>query len=171
MTQLNRMTVIPTLVKNKPLQLSKFLGILLALTLGVAGFFRLIDARILLDGPLRGDGQFLALIGIPLVSFGLVGLVFVESLVTGYRVLRSDYTVSEQISDRVGYIVLRSLEAGIAILGVVIMITALPVLVADSTPAPAGVGVMLLLFAIGIGILFVSFVRSSLELFVYGRPD
>lgn len=118
-----------------------------------------------------GDGQFLALIAIPVLSVGLVCLVVLETLGTGYRVLRSDAPISEQISGRVGYIVLRSVEAGIALLGVTIMITAFPVLVADSTPAPAGVGVMLLLFAIGIGILFVSFVRAGLELFVYRRPD
>jgi hypothetical protein len=171
MTQSNRATVIPNVVREKPLQASKFVGILLALTLGVAGFFRIIEARRLLDGPLLGDGQFLALIAIPLVSLGLVCLVFVETLVTGYRILRSETAISEHVSGRGGYIVLRSVEALIALLGVTLMVTALPVLVAESTPAPAGVGVLLLLFAVGIGILFVSFVRSSVELFVYGSPD
>jgi hypothetical protein len=95
--------------------------------------------------------------------------VFVETLVTGYRILRSDTAISEHVSGRGGYIVLRSVEALIALLGVTLMVTALPVLVAESTPA--GVGVLLLLFAVGIGILFVSLVRSSVELFVYGNPD
>jgi hypothetical protein len=118
-----------------------------------------------------GDGQFLALIVIPLVSLGLVCLVFVETLGTGYRILRSGTAIPEYVSGRGGYIVLRSAEALIALLGVTLMVTALPVLFAESTPAPAGVGVMLLLFAVGIGILFVSLVRSSVELFVYGNPD
>jgi len=171
MTQSNRATVIPNVVREKPLQASKFVGILVALTVGVAGFFRIIDARWLLDGPMLGDGQFLALIVIPLVSLGLVCLVFVETLVTGYRILRSGTAIPEHVSGRGEYIVLRSAEALIALLGVTLMVTALPVLFAESTPAPAGVGVMLLLFAVGIGILFVSLVRSSVELFVYGNPD
>lgn len=171
MTQSNRTTVIPNVVREKPLQASKFVGILLALTFGVTSFFRIIDARRLLNDPLLGDGQFLALVTIPLVSLGLVWLVFVETLVTGYRILRSDTAISEYISDRVGYIVLRSVEAVIALLGVTLMVSVLPLLFAESTPAPAGVGAMLLLFAVGIGILFMSLVRSSVELFVYGSPD
>lgn len=97
--------------------------------------------------------------------------MFVETLVTTYHVIRSDTTISEQLADRVGYIVLRSVEAGIALLGVVVMSTALPVLFAESTPGPAGVGVMLLLFGVGIGILFASLIRASAELFVYGRSN
>ncbi len=171
MTQLHRANTIPRVVRENPLQAGKFVGILLALAMGVAGFFRIIDAQGLLGNPLLGDGQFLALITIPLVSLGLVCLVFVETLVTTYRVLRSDAAISEQITDRVGYILLRSVEAGIAVIGVIIIGTALPVLFAESTPAPAGVGAMLLLFGVGIGILLASLVRSSAELFVYGRSN
>lgn len=171
MTELHRAIEIPRVVRENPLQAGKFVGILLAIAMGVAGFFRLIDAQGLLDNPLLGDGQFLALIAIPLVGLGLVCLVFVETLVTAYRVLRSDTPISEQITDRVGYIVLRSVEAGIAVIGVMIIGAALPVLFAESTPAPAGVGVMLLLFGVGLGILFASLVRSSAELFVYGRSN
>lgn len=171
MTGVNRATVIPSVLREKPLQAGKFLGILLALTMGVAGFFRIIDAGILIDDPVLGDGQFLALIAIPLVSFGLVCLVVVETLVTAARVLRSDTAISEQLAGRLGYVLLRSIEAGIALLGVLLMISVVPVLVAESTPAPAGVGAMLLLFAVGVGILVVSLIRSSLELFVYDASN
>lgn len=167
MTQSNQRIAIPRIVRTKPLQVGKFSGILLALTLGVAGFFRIIDARHLVDGPTLGDGQFLALILIPLVSLGLVGLVFIETLLSGYRVLRSDKAISEQLSGRVGYIVLRGAEALLALIGVTLMVAAVPVLLAESTPAPAGVGVMILLFIVGIGILVVSLVRSGAEIFVY----
>lgn len=171
MTKSNRSTVTPTVITEKPLQASKFLGILLVLALGVAGFFRILDARSLFDGPVLGDGQFLALIAIPLVSLGLVCLVFVETLVTGYRVMRSDTPISEQVSGRGGYILLRGAEATIAVVGVTLMVAALTPLFASSTPAPAGVGIMLLLFAVGVGILIVGFVRSAAELFVYRHPD
>lgn len=171
MTQSSLSPVITNAVSEKPLQASKFVGILFVLTLGVAGFFRILDAQRLIDGPALGDGQFLALIAIPIVSLALVCLVVVETFVTGYRVLRSDTPISEQASGRVAYILLRSAEAAVAVVGVSLMVAALPPLFAPSTPAPAGVGIMLLLFAVGIGILIVSFARSTAELFVYRNPS
>lgn len=156
---------------QKPLQTGKFVGILTALGLALAGFFRIINAKGFFGGSMLGDGQFLALVLLPLVGLGLVGLVFVETVVSGYQSLRSDQSLREQASGSPGYLLLRSLEAGVAILGVVVMGTALPVLVAENTPAPAGVGIMLLLFAVGLGILGMSLVRSTAELFVFDGPQ
>lgn len=158
---------LPNLVSEKPLQATKFGGILLSLVLGFAGFFRIIDAKAIISGPVLGDGQFLALLLIPLVSIALVFLVFLETLVTGYRIVRSTQPLTNQLKGRLGYVFIRGAEAGVAIIGLVIIVTALPPLVADSTPAPAGVGLMLLMMAVGIGILLTSFVRSGAELFVY----
>lgn len=167
MTQSRRFIGLLSVVKKKPLQAGKFGGILLALVLGIGGFFRFIDARAIIDGPTLGDGQFLALILIPLVSLGLVVLVFVETLITGYRSIRADVAIRDQLTGRPSYILLRGAEAAIAIVGVTIMFTAVPVLFAESTPAPAGVGIMLLLMAVGLGILVTSFARSIVELFIY----
>lgn len=164
-------TGLPSTVKRKPLQAGKFAGILVAIVLGVGGFFRIFGGRGIVDDPLLGDGQFLALVLIPLLSFGLVLVVLVETVVTGYRSLRADESVTEQLTDRISYTVLRSVEAVFAVVGAAIMLTVLPVLVADSTPAPAGVGIMLVAMAVGFGILFASLVRSFAELFVYeGGP-
>ena len=154
-------------VRKTPLQAVKFVGILLALILAIAGFLRIIDAPAIADGPLLSDGQFLALVLLPLASLGLVVVVFAETVVSGYRSIQSDRSLREQMNGRYGYLVLRSVEAGLALLGVVIMFAATPSLFAESTPAPAGVGIMLLLFVVGFGILFVSFLRSTAELFVY----
>lgn len=159
---------IPSVVKQKPLQASKFVGILLTLVLGAGGFLRVIDATAIIGDPRLGDGQFLALILLPLIGLGLVVLVFVETLVTGYRSLRSDEPITDQIAGRAGYVLLRAAEAAVAIAGVTLMFTALPSLFAESTPAPAGVGIMLLLAAVGVGILVTSFIRATAELFVYG---
>lgn len=167
MTQHTRFMNLPSVIKRKPLQAGKFVGILLTLVLGIGGFFRVINARAVISDPFLGDGQLLALILIPLLSFGLVVIVFVESLYSGYQIVRSDAPLGAQVSERVGYVLVRSGEAIIAIVGVVIIFTALPVLFAESTPAPAGVGIMLLLMAVGLGILFMSFIRSFVELFVY----
>lgn len=154
-------------VTQKPLQSAKFGGILLTLVLGIAGFLRLIDARAILDGPMVGDGQFLAMILIPVVSFLLICVVFLETLVTGYHLFQSDVPTMDQFNGQLGYVLLRGVEAAIAIVGVTIIGTVLPILFAESTPAPVGVGAMLLLMMTGIGILTASFVRSSAELFVY----
>ena len=45
---------LPDVIKQKPLQAGKFLGILLSLVLGVAGFFRIVDVRALIDHPMLG---------------------------------------------------------------------------------------------------------------------
>lgn len=167
MTRHGRSSGIPSVIKRKPLQAGKFVGILLSLVLGVGGFLRIIDARAIIDDPLLGDGQFLALILIPLLSLGLVFLVFVETLVTGYRILRSGESIEDQIAGQAGYMMIRGAEAAIAIVGLILIFAALPTLFAESTPSPAGIGIMLLLMAVGLGILFTSFVRSTAELVVY----
>lgn len=158
---------LPSVVRRKPLQAGKFLVILVSLLLGVAGFFRIVDARALVDHPLLGDGQFLALILIPLLSLGLVGLVFAETVVWGYRLLRSEESIGDWTAGGIGYLLIRGAEAVVALVGVAIIVTALPPLFAESTPAPAGVGIMLLLMAVGLAILVTSLVRSAAELFVY----
>ncbi len=167
MTTNSRFIGLTSTLQEKPLQAGKFMGILLGLVLGVAGFFRLIDASAVIDGPMLGDGQLLALIVIPLISLGLVGVVFVETVLSVYRSVRAEASLSEQFSGRIGYMLLRGVEAGIAIVGVLLMVAAIPVLFAESTPAPAGVGIMLLLMVVGLGILLTSFIRAGAELFIY----
>ena len=157
-------------VRRNPLQTGKFVGILLAVGLFVGGFLRLVDG-VLAGDSLLGDGQFLALVLLPVVGVGLVAVVFLETLVAGYRVVRSDRPLGEQASGRAGYVLLRGLEAGVAVVGVLVGSSALPTLFADSMPAPIGVGVMLLLAVVTLGILFASFLRSAAELFVYGAGD
>lgn len=163
----NQFTNLLSVIGKKPLQAAKFVGISLTVVLGIGGFFRIISATAIVDGPTLGDGQFLALILIPLLSLGLVFLVLIETLITGYRSLRANESFKEQVTGRTGYVLLRGAEATVAIAGVTIMVTAFPVLLAESTPAPAGVGIMLLLMAVGLGILITSFVRSLAEITIY----
>jgi len=154
---------LPAVIGEKPLQAAKFLGILLALVLSVLGFTRV------LSGPgILFDGQFLALVLTPLVAAALVVVVCLETLYTLSRVVRSDASLAEQISGRVGYVCLRTVEAVIGVGGVLFVASLVPTLVAESTPAPAGVGIMLVAMAIGLAILVTSLIRSSVELFVYG---
>lgn len=158
---------LPGVLGEKPLQALKFLGILLILVFGVAGFFRLLDASVLVGDPRLADGQFLTLLLIPLLSLLLVVLVFLETLVTVARIVRADSSWREHLPGGIGYLLLRGVEAAIAVVGVLVMVTAVPTLFAESTPAPAGVGIMLLLLVVGLAILVTSFVRAGAELFVY----
>lgn len=156
---------LPATVGRKPLQAAKFFGILGWFALSVLGFLRV------LDGPGTGllvDGQFLALVLTPLVAFVLVAVVCCETLYSLARVVRSDASLREQIEGRVGYVVLRGVEAAIGVGGVLLIASLVPALVAEPTPAPAGVGIMLVAMAVGLGILVASLVRSAAELFVYG---
>ena len=102
-----------------------------------------------------------------MVSLGLVAVVFAETLVVGYRIVRSDRPFGERFRDRAGYRLVRGAEAAVAVVGVVLTVGALGPLFAESTPAPAGVGLMLGLFVVGLGILVASLVRSGAELFVW----
>ena len=156
-------------LRRKPLQAAKFVGIVLAIVLAVAGFFRLFDASAVL-GPLVGDGQFLALVVLPLVSLGLIIVIVAETLLSGYRGLRSERPIGEQIASHPGYVPLRAAEAGLALLGLILIVSIVQVVTASSTPAPAGVGAMLVLFAVGLGVLVASLVRSGAEIFVFTRP-
>lgn len=161
----------PEILPDKPLQAAKFRSILLALVLAVAGFFRLLDPAAAGGAPTLLDGQFLALVLLPVVSLGLILIVFIETVVSGFRSLRSDRRISDQLHGRTGYFLLRGTEAGLAVIGLAIMASAVPVLMSESTPAPAGVGVMLLLFVVGLGIMFVSLVLSSAEPFIYTSAE
>lgn len=151
-------------IARKPLQAGKFVGILLALLFGIGGFLRIFNLRAVIGHPTLADGQFLAIVLIPLVSLGLVVVVVLETIVDGYRSIRSDESIQQQLTGRPTYVLLRVIEAAIAVTGVAIMVAALPVLFAESTPAPAGVGLMLLLLVIGFAILLTSFIRSGVEL-------
>lgn len=171
MDQPSRLTRVSTVSKHKPLQTAKFVGILLSVILGFGGFFRIINATALFGKSFLGDGQLLAIILLPLIGLGLACIVFLETLVTGYRSFRSADTFRKQINNRPGYILVRGVEATIAVVGVTVIVTAVPRLVADSTPSPAGVGIMLLLMVIGLGIMGASLVRTTAELVVYANAS
>ncbi|GAD53547.1 hypothetical protein MBEHAL_2307 [Halarchaeum acidiphilum MH1-52-1] len=154
---------LPAAVERTPLQAAKFVGVLAALALSVLGFTRV------LSGPgLLFDGQFLALVLTPLVALALVTVVCCETLYSVSRVIRSDATLAEQVSGRIGYVLLRGVEAAIGVGGALFIASLVPALVDESTPAPAGVGITLIAMAVGLGILVASLVRAAAELFVYG---
>lgn len=156
-------------VRRKPLQAAKLAAVLLTLAFGVTGFFRLVDFGAVTGSPVLGGGQFLALVFVPLLALGLVLVVVAETLVAGYRLLGADESVAARLRRRPGYLLLRGVEAAVAVGGAALALAALPVLFADATPAPAGVGALLFLLAVGVGILCASLLRSLAELFVYGR--
>ncbi|GGM65768.1 hypothetical protein J2752_000258 [Halarchaeum rubridurum] len=157
-----RRDLLPAAVRSKPLQAAKFAGIVVSLVLLALGFVRV------LSGPGLLDGQLLALVLTPVVAGALVLVVTAETLVSLVRALRADASLAAQLSGRVGYVVLRAVEAVIGVGGVLLVAALLPTLLAESTPAPAGVGVMLVAAGVGVAIFAASLVRTAAELFVYG---
>ncbi|MEZ3170116.1 hypothetical protein ABNG03_05695 [Halorubrum sp. RMP-47] len=153
--------------RRKPIQTGKFCGVLLVLVLAFAGFFRLVDASLLVDDPRLADGQFLTLLLVPVISAGLMVVIVFETVITGYKAIQADASVADQLTGRLGYVTLRGAEAGTAVAGVLVMVAIVPTLFADGTPAPAGVGLLLLLLVIGGGILVLSLLRSFAELVIY----
>lgn len=158
-------------VAAKPLQTGKLVGILLVLLLGFLGFFRILSADAVIDNPALADGQFLAIVFVPLLGLALVCVVVLETLVSGYRAVRSERPIREQLAARPGYVVLRTAEAAVALFGLALLGLALPVLLSESLPAPAGVGLMLGLLVVGLAILVAGFVRALFELYVHARRN
>lgn len=111
------------------------------------------------------DGQFLALVLVPLISLGLVGVVCLETLVTVIRSVRADASLVAQLTQHPGYTLVRCVEALIAVTGAGGVLLAGATLTTESMPAPVGVG--LLLFAMGIGflILVASIGRVLIEVY------
>lgn len=152
-----------------PLQVGKFIAVTLTLVLGAVGFFRLLDAGAVLGNSPLADSQFLTLILLPLSSLVLVCVVVLETVVAVSRAFTSERSLGEQATERPGYLVVRGLEAGVAVAGLGLMLLLVPVLFADTTTAPAGVGALLGLLVVGVGIQLVSFARSLAELIYFGR--
>lgn len=156
---------------SHPLQASKLIGIVIGLLLGVGGVLRIISVAAVVDNPLLADGQFLGLVLVPLVGIGLVGIVILETAVTGYRILRSEDSVRTRAAGRLGYVLVRCLEAGVAIVGLLLIVTMGSALVAENTPAPVGVGLLFGLMAVGVAILLASLVRSVAELYWFDENE
>lgn len=154
-------------IKSKPLQAGKLAGILFTLGLGIAGFLRLVPIEYSVDSPLFVDSQFLALIGIPLLSLVLVGVVILETFVAAIRVLRSDRSIRSHVSSNIWYALVRLVEGTVALLGVALIVLGVGTLTSSSLPAPAGVGLLLGLMLVGIGVLFTSLLRTLVELYYH----
>lgn len=158
-------------ITNKPLQAGKLTGILLTLGLGIAGFLRLIPVNYSVDSPLLVDSQFLALIGIPLLSLVLVGVVILETFVAAIRLFRSDRSIRAHVPSNLWYALVRIVEAIVALLGVGLIVLGVGTLTSSSLPAPAGVGLLLGLMLVGIGVLFTSLLRTLVELYYHATQN
>lgn len=154
-----------SLFVRKPLQAVKLIGIALVIVLGIGGFFRFLSVPADPGAPLAADSQLLVIVGIPLVGLLLIGVVVAETLVSGVRAILGDRSLRQRALDRPGYTAVRLLEAGVAVLAVVMMATIVPIILAESTPAPVGVGAMLALLVVGLVVLGASLLRAIVELY------
>ncbi|MDZ5811651.1 hypothetical protein U4E84_09885 [Halorubrum sp. AD140] len=161
--------MIRSFIKIKPLQAGKFAGIILTLGLGIAGFLRPIPIDYSVGSPLLINTQFLALIGIPLLSLVLVGIVILETVIGAVRLLHSDRSIRSHATSNLGYSLARIIESSVALLGVALLVLGVGTLTSSSLPAPAGVGLLLGLMLVGIGVLVTSLLRTLVELYFHVR--
>lgn len=161
------MIMFRTFVVEKPLQASKLTAISIALILSIGGFLRIIQPSNLITDPGLADGQLLALVLTPLVSLLLVCVICIETIHTGIRMLQSDLSIRQTLTARPGYALLRLIEAGVAFIGLGLIVIGLRTYVTEPMPAPAGIGLLLAFMAIGLAILIASLLRGLIELYLH----
>ncbi|MFW6320430.1 MAG: hypothetical protein ACOC0Z_01155 [Halohasta sp.] len=152
---------------HRPLQASKLIAVILGLLFGFVGTVRFLGAGRVVDGSVLADGEFLALVFVPVVGLAVIGIVSVETLHAGYRVLRAERSIQLQASGRVGYVLIRGIEAATAVVGLAVIAELAPRLFAYAMPAPTGVGPLFGLTGVGTAVLVASLVRSAAELWYF----
>ncbi len=167
MSSINDSHDITDKIRRNPVSTAKILFIALAILLGFTGFFRLVDLGVFINDPLLGDSQFLSLLFIPIVGIALILVVTAETIISAAKIVMSDRSIGEQIKERKGYLAVRATETGFALIGLLLMLSIIPVIFIENTPAPIGVGAMLALFVVGMALLFISLTRSIAELVIY----
>jgi len=133
---------------------------------GIGDFVRVISMDAVVDNPLT-DGQFLALVFVPVVGVAVIGIVTVEAVLTGYHVVCSDDSIRAQASGRLGYILIRTIEAGVAVVGLLFVVLTASTLFSYSMPPPVSVGLLVGLTAVSGAALIASLVRSVTELWYF----
>ena len=149
---------------TKPLQalkLTTVLGFPLVLLVGAYGL-------------LPGDASWTILLLTPFIGVGLVFVVTAETLVTLYRTLRTDTSLTMSLTTRPTYSIIRTVEVAAVLLGIgsIIYVFATLPTPPEGDSGAAGVG---LLFIIG-GLTLVIFggilIRTLAEYYYFRRsPD
>ena len=149
-----------------PLQASKLIGISLGLVGGLAGVVGVVGP----DGvglPAVVEGAVLPLAVVPLVGAALAGVIILEALHSSYRALQAEAALRRQLAARTGYTLVRVIEAGVAVGGLVAVWRLVSTLDNGPVPVAAGVGVAGGLLAVGGMVIVASLLRSASELWYF----
>lgn len=145
-------------VRAEPLQTCKLVAVVAVLLFAAGGAFGAIPARGL-------TGLFLV-VGL---GIGLTLVVAAETLLAGYRFIRTDTALPDRLTDRPWYTVARAIEAVSVVLvagGFVLFVTGLP----DEPPAgPGAIGVLFVVAGLAVVVLGGSLVRTLSEYYYYRR--
>ncbi len=147
----------PSFHRSEPLQAAKLVGTVVTLVLVTARFVGLL--------PGQSVGSLFL---VPLFALALVFVVASETLLAGYRALRSDGTLSDRLRNRPVYALVRAGEAGFAVLAAgafVIIVWSLP----DGPMAgPGAIGLLFVMVGLGLLVVVGSLVRTLTE-YYYAR--
>lgn len=147
-------------IRAKPLQACKLIGIVATLIFSVGVFSELIS-----------DPDVITLFLIPLLGLGLAIAIDAETLIVGYRSLRSGGPQKDLLADRPVYNIVRAVEVFLTILAVGIFMFIIAALPDGPMAGPGAIGLWFIMVGLGLLILGGSLVRTLTEYYYHRHRD
>lgn len=144
--------------RAKPLQACKLAAIVVVVPVGAAVFFGVV--------PYRG---LLGLFIVPLLALGLVVTVTAETLLAGYRQVRTDRSLIDRLAEGPLYSTVRTVEALAAVLAVGAFAFVLGTLPDGPMAGPGAIWIWFVVVGLGLLVLAGSLVRTLVEYVVHRR--
>lgn len=147
-------------VRAEPLQAGKLAAIVAVLVFAVGGYFRLIPGQ-----------QLAAFLLVTVSGLGLALVVTAETLLAGYRAIRTAESRSRRFDVRPAYTAVRAGEAVVALLAAGVFIVTIDALPDEPMAGPGAFGLLLFGVGLGLSILVASLVRTVVEYYSHRHGD
>ncbi|MGQ4556396.1 hypothetical protein [Halobellus sp. GM3] len=138
----------------RPLQTLKFAVALAVLVFGGLGLFGVLPHQ-----------QLTALLWFPVVAVALALVVVGETLVAGYRAVRSDDPLAVQSVVRPAYTLVRAVEAAAAVLTLAGIAGAIAMVPDGPMAGPGAIGLLFIVVAFGLPAVVGVLVRTTVEFY------
>ncbi|QLG29810.1 hypothetical protein HUG10_19550 (plasmid) [Halorarum halophilum] len=143
-------------IRAKPLQACKLIGIVATFVFSAGVFSELIS-----------DPDVITLLLIPILALGLAIAIAAETLIVGYRSLRSGGLQKDLLANRPVYSIVRAVEVFLVILSVGIFIFIITTLPDGPMAGPGAIGLWFIMVGLGLLILGGSLVRTLTEYYYH----
>lgn len=147
-------------LRAEPLQAGKLAAIVLTLLFAVGATY----------GYIPGQG-FIGLFLVVLLSFALAFVIAVETVLTGYRSIRTTDSLLVQVADRPAYAVVRAIEVASVVVwagGFMYLISTIP---EGPMAGPGAIGLLFMMVGVALVNLGGSLLRTLAELFFHHRSQ